>query len=137
MVVIRQPDGGGAMQVTRRRMVTAMTGAAAALAVARLSGGQSRAASPQPMPSPNAPTNQNVPAGLDGANIPVNNGRNVVPPATWLEIRKDARKLLDMAADFNKRVDATNLSSTLPLVLIHEANRIEKLAKKIQNRMKG
>lgn len=124
------------MQVTRRRMMTAMTGAAAALAAERFSMGQSRRASPQPMPSPNAPQDQNVPAGLDGANIPVSNGQTVVPPATWLEIRRNAQKLLEMTTDFKKRVDATNLSSTLPLGLLQEARRIEKLAKKIEKQMK-
>ena len=35
------------------------------------------------------------------------------------------------------RVDQTNLGSTLPLPLIQEAHRIEKMAKNIQRRMKG
>jgi hypothetical protein len=121
-------------------MIATMASAVAALAAQSLSAsaeGQSRSASPQPMASPNAPKDQNVPAGLDGANIPVNNGRNAVPPATWLEIRSNAQKLLDMSTDFKRRLDATNLSSTLPLGLIQEAHRIEKLAKKIGKQMKG
>lgn len=88
------------------------------------------------MASPNAPHDQNVPAGLDGAEIPVNNGQRVVPTATWLDIKSDAQRLLDMAADFNRRVDHTNLGAMLPLALIKEAHNIEKLAKKIQGRMK-
>lgn len=125
------------MQATRRRVMLAMSSALGAAFAARMVDGQTRTANPQPMASPNAPQNQNVPAGLDGAEIPVRNGQRVIPPATWMEIKSDARELLDMATDFKKRVDQTNLGSTLPLPLIQEARRIEKLAKKIQSRMKG
>lgn len=121
------------MQTSRRRMMIAISGAVAAALATRSLSGQI----PQPLPSPNAPLNQNVPAGLDGADIPVRNGRRMIPPATWLEIRSDAQKLLDLATDFKKRVDQTNLGSTLPLPLIQEAHRIEKMAKNIQKRMKG
>jgi hypothetical protein len=96
-----------------------------------------QAPTPQPLSSPNAPMNENVPAGLDGSNIPFRNGDRPVPPATWLEIKSDAQKLLDMATDFKKQVDSTNLSSMLPLALIQAANHIEKLAKQIQTRMKA
>lgn len=129
------------MQPTRRSMIAAMTGAiAAALAARPLSAhsviGQNRPASPQPMPSPNAPRNQNVPVGLDGADIPVRNGEREIPPATWLEIKSDAQKLFEMSAGFKNHVDRTNLASTLPLGLIEEAHQIEKLAKRVQQRMK-
>lgn len=127
------------MQPTRRRMIATMTGAVAAVLVARplpvhcLAGQMT----PQPRPSPNAPANQNVPAGLDGADIPVNNGQRTIPPATWMEIKSDAQKLYDMAADFKSQVDRTNLAATLPLPLLQEAHGIEKLAKHIQSRMKS
>lgn len=122
-------------QSTRRRMMATMAGAVAAAIAARPVFGQ-RTASPQPMPSPNAPAHESVPAGLDGANIPWVNGRQILP-ATWLEIKSDAAKLLEMASDFKARVDRTNLSATLPLPLVKEAHRIEKLAKKIESRLKG
>lgn len=126
------------MRPTRRRLMASMTGAVAAVLVARPlfafpDAGQSK---PQPMPSPNAPANENVPAGLDGANIPVRNGGPGIVPATWMEIKSDAQKLLEMATDFKVQIDHTNLASTLPLPLIQEAHRIEKLAKHIQQRMK-
>lgn len=124
------------MQPTRRRMIAAMTGAVAAALAGRTVVGQSRSASPQPMPSPNAPANENVPAGLDGSEIPVRNGGRPIPPVTWMEIRSDAQKLLAMATDFNSQVDHTNLTATLPLALIQDAHKIEKLAKQIQDRMK-
>lgn len=123
------------MQPSRREMMTAMTSAVAAMA-AGLVWPQTRSASPQPMPSPNAPIDQNVPAGLDGANIPFVNGKPVVLPATWMDIRKETQKLLEMTQDFNKKVDATNLGSTLPLELLKEAHRIEKQIKKIERQMK-
>lgn len=121
-------------QPTRRKLIAMMVGAFAVATAARPGFGQ-RTASPQPMPSPNAPENENVPAGLDGANIPWNSQKTLVP-AEWIEIRSDSAKLLSMATDFKERVDHTNFSSTLSLPLIKEAQEIEKLAKKIRNRMK-
>jgi hypothetical protein len=91
---------------------------------------------PQPLPSPNAPGNQNVPVGLNGGGIPVNNGEKTIPPATWLDIQSDSKKLLEMATDFNTQINKTNLSMTLSLPLLQEAHRIEKLAKQIQDKMK-
>ena len=117
-------------QPTRRGIIVTLAGAIAAELMAR---GQR---TPQPMPSPNAPRNENVPAGLDGADIPVKNGETVIPPATWMEIKSEAQKLLEMTTDFKKRVDRTNLSATLALPLVKEAHEIEKLAKKIQKQMK-
>jgi hypothetical protein len=117
-------------------MLVTMTGAVAAAFAGRTVAGQSRGGGQQPMPSPNAPANQNAPVGLDGADIPVHNGDRPLAPVTWLEIRSDAQKLLEMATDFKAQVDRTNLSATLPLSLIKEAHRIEKLAKQIQQRMK-
>ncbi|HEX5236007.1 MAG TPA: hypothetical protein VFW25_11830 [Silvibacterium sp.] len=93
-------------------------------------------ATPSPMPSPNAPANQNVPAGLDGADIPVRNGGRPLPPVTWMEIKSDAQKMFDLANDFKWQVNRANLANTLPLLLLQEAHRMEKLAKQIQERMK-
>ena len=123
------------MQPTRRRIIVWMTGALAAALSFRNTYGQVRP-SPQPLPSPNAPANQNVPTGIDGSDIPVRSGGRTIPPVTWLEIKSDAQKLLAMATDFKAQVDRTNLSATLSLPLIQEAHRIEKLAKQIQSRMK-
>ena len=124
------------MQATRRRVMATMAGAVAGLASESI-WAQVRTATPQPLPSPNAPQNENVPAGLDGANIPVVNGRNVVPPATWMEIRNQARELLAMTLDFKEKVDSTNLGSKLPLDLLKQARRIEKQIKKIERQMKN
>ena len=98
--------------------MASMTGAVAAVLVARPlfafpDAGQSK---PQPMPSPNAPANENVPAGLDGANIPVRNGGPGFVPATWMEIRSDAQKLLEMATDFKGQIDHTNLLNAVAAI---------------------
>lgn len=95
------------MQTTRRRMMMASSALAAVFATRTLFGQMT----PQPLPSPNAPRNQNVPAGLDGAEIPVRNGQRVIPPASWMEIQSDAQKLLDLATDFKKRVDQSSAPS--------------------------
>ena len=123
------------MQPTRRRVIVSMTSALAAMLNSRNIFGQNRP-SPQPLPSPNAPANENAPTGLNGADIPVRNGGQTIPPATWLEIKSDAQKMLDMATDFKAQIDRTNLTATLSLPLIQEAHKMEKLAKQIQSRMK-
>lgn len=126
------------MKPTRRRMIVTMTGAvAAALAPGRISAqANSQSHAEQPLPSPNAPRNQNAPVGLDGSGIPVRNGERQLAPVTWAEVKSEAQKILDIATDFKWQVDRANLASTLPLMLIQEAHTIEKLAKQIQDRMK-
>lgn len=130
------------MQTTRRRMIVAMTGAAAAALTARpvfahSNGYQAaRPAPPQPLSSANAPLNQNAPVGLDGSGIPVRNGDRQLPPVTWAQIKSEAQKILDIATDFKWQVDRANLTATLPLLLIQEAHSLEKLAKQIQDHMK-
>lgn len=128
------------MQSTRRDMIVTMTGAlAVAFAVKPLiaepAEGQARTPSPQPMPSPNAPTNQNAPVGLDGSEIPVVSGDRVFAPANWDEVKKYAQKILDLATDFKWQVDHTNLKATLPVLLLHEAHDLEKMAKQVQKHM--
>jgi hypothetical protein len=129
-----------AMQPTRRQMIVTVTGAVVATFTARpvlANGlaGQQRP-SPQPLPSPNAPTNTNAPVGLDGSDIPVTSGGRQLPPATWAEVKSDAQKILDLATDFKWQVDRANLNATLPLLLIQEAHSLEKLAKQVGERMK-
>lgn len=128
------------MQPTRRQMIVTVTGAAVATLTARpvlahALAGQQHAGPPQPLPSPNAPQNQNAPLGLD-TDVPVHNGERRVPPATWLDIKSEAQKLLDLATDFKWQVSRANLNATLPLLLIQEARSIEKLAKQVQEKMK-
>ena len=126
------------MKLTRRRMLVVSGAIAAALAESRVNRlrGQVRSPSPQPMPSPNAPRNENAPIGMD-TDIPVRNGDRQLPPATWIDIKSDAQKILDLATDFKWQVERANLNNTLPVLLLHQAHDIEKLAKQVQNRMKS
>lgn len=126
------------MKLTRRQMLAVGGAMAATLAESRVShlSGQVRSPSPQPMPSPNAPHNENAPLGMD-TDIPVRNGDKQLPPATWIDIKSDAQKILDLATDFKWQVDKANLNNTLPMLLLHEAHDLEKLAKQVQNRMKS
>lgn len=122
------------MQSTRRCVMPAIGGAAVAV-LAREPfhpevAGQMRP-SPQPLPSPNAPTNMNAPVQLDQEDIPIRGPGNPIPPATWKEIKADAQRLYLMAARFATQVDNTNTSVTLPVSLVREARAIEKLAKHI------
>jgi hypothetical protein len=122
------------MPETRRRLLAAIAGIAAG-AIARRSAfaGQH----PQPLPSPNAPQNQNAPAGLDRAGVEAGQQKSKITPLGWSQIKADTDKLLQMTSDFKDHVEQTNLASTLPLPLIKEAHQIEKLAKHIQEQMKG
>ncbi|MBB6146172.1 hypothetical protein HNQ77_004144 [Silvibacterium bohemicum] len=99
--------------------------------------GQVMHPSPQPMASPNAPMNQNVPGGLDGAGLAHQSAPGTISPLMWAEIKSDSDKLLQMATDFKAKVDQTNLTATLSLPLIKEAHQIEKMAKEIQQRMRA
>lgn len=126
------------MQPTRRDVIVTMTAALAvtlaAKPLAAHAEGQAQTPSKQPLPSPNAP-NENAPVGLDGSEIPVVSGDRVFAPANWDEVKKYAQKILDIATDFKWQVDHTNLKATLPVLLLHEARDLEKLAKQVQKRM--
>jgi hypothetical protein len=123
---------------TRRHllgMLTAMAGAV--LAPPSLLLAQQAPSPPQPLPSPNAPMNQNVPGGLDGSGLAHQPRPSTISPLMWTAIKSDTDKLLEMVTDFKTKVDQTNLTATLPLPLIKEAHQIEKMAKEIQSRMKS
>jgi len=125
------------MSETRRRLLTAIAGlAAGTIMKPSLFAGQ-MSPHPQPMASPNAPQNQNAPAGLDRAGVDQGEQKSKVTAATWTQVKIDTDKLFQMTSDFKDHIAQTNLSSTLPLPLIKEAHQIEKLAKQIQDRLKG
>jgi hypothetical protein len=123
-------------------MMLTVSGAVAAVLAARPLSADlfaqqgNRGVSPQPLPSHDAPTNPNVPIGLDDSDIPVTSGGRQIPPATWTEVKSDAQKILDLATDFKWQVDRANLNATLPLLLIQEAHSLEKLVKQVEERMK-
>jgi hypothetical protein len=125
-------DGGS----TRRTLLARLAAVSGALLACRLTLPAQRM-SPQPLPSPNAPMNQNVPGGLDGAGLAHQPGQPAISPLAWSAIKSDADKLLQMATDLKARLDQTNISATLALPLIKEAHQIEKMAKQLQNQMRG
>ena len=123
------------MRETRRRLLVAVAGAAAGALVARPT--LTAQMAPAPRPSPNAPANQNAPAGLDNAGVQEGERKPAVSPLVWTQIKSDTQKLFQMTSEFKDHVEQTNLTSTLPLPLIKEAHQIEKLAKQIQEHMKN
>ncbi len=121
------------MRETRRRLLVTLAGFTAGIVAAR----PAFTAQISPMPSPNAPANQNAPAGLDNAGVREGERKANVSPLVWTQIKADSQKLFQMTSEFKEHVDQTNLTSTLPLPLIKEAHQIEKLAKRIQDQMKN
>lgn len=108
-----------------------------ASAPARLSGAQHPTPpAPQPRQSPNAPTNQNVPGGLEG--IPNANDTNKVSPnaVNEQEIRASVQQLYAMVSELKAEIDKTNSNMVLSVSLVKRAQEIEKLAKKIRNQAK-
>lgn len=126
------------MRETRRRLLVTLAGVTAGIVAARPNL-TAQVTSPRPVPlaSPNAPSNQNVPAGLDNTGVQEGNRKTAVNPLVWTQIKSDSQKLFQMTSEFKEHVDQTNLTSTLPLPLIKEAHQIEKLAKRIQDQMKN
>jgi len=125
------------MRETRRQLLLTMAGIAAGTIAVPAASAAQMAPHPQPMPSPNAPQNQNAPAGLERAGVNDNPQKAGPNPLAWSQIKTDTDKLYQMTSEFRDHIAQTNLSSTLPLPLIKEAKQIEKLAKHIQEQLKG
>lgn len=91
---------------------------------------------PQPMQSPNAPKNQNAPAGLD---LPESAKQSKAQPNTMnsQQIAAWVQQLYKLASDLKDEVERTNLQTTLPLDFVKKAQQIEKLAKQIKEHAKG
>ena len=119
----------------RRDLLRAMAGTAGMFAVEAWSK-RSSAQAPQPMASPNAPLNQNVPGGLE--RTPVNNApANPLNKPNFEQIAGSVRILYTLALDLKNEVERINLNTTLPLDFVKKAGDIEKLAKQIKQRAKG
>jgi hypothetical protein len=91
---------------------------------------------PQPRESPNAPTSQNVPQGLDGPQLTPNSNRPSVDPENQQEIRAGVERLYALVVDLKNEVDRTNSGMVLNTTLVKRAQDIEKLAKQIKERAK-
>jgi hypothetical protein len=91
---------------------------------------------PSPMPSPNAPSNQNVPAGMDGPDI-MRPNKPPINPLNQEQIAASVEQLYRLAGELKDEVEHTDLRSTFPLTFVKKAQQIEKLAKQIKDRAKG
>jgi len=93
-------------------------------------------ATPQPRPSPNAPSDLNALDRLNGPPATVDNGKQSVDQQNQLEIRLQVQRLYAMAAELKDEVDTTNSNTVLNLAVLKRAQEIEKLAKQIRDRAK-
>ena len=93
---------------------------------------------PAPKPSPNAPTNQNAPMGLDGTQMP----QNQTTPGQanrqlQASLRVEVDKLWQMTNELREDMMRANPSETLSVAFLKKAQAIEKLAKQIREHAKG
>ncbi|HEY6129348.1 MAG TPA: hypothetical protein VIW23_14325 [Candidatus Acidoferrum sp.] len=91
--------------------------------------------SPQPKPSPNAPSNENTLKGLDGRSAD-DNAKQPVDAQNQLEMRMDVQRLYAMATELKEEVDNTDGNAVLNTTVLKRAQQIEKLAKQIRDRAK-
>ena len=91
---------------------------------------------PQPRQSPNAPTNQNVPQGLEGRPNSVEPKTASLDPQADQELRASVQRLYTMVSELKDEVDRTNSNLVLNVSLVKRAHEIEKLAKQIKDRAK-
>jgi hypothetical protein len=93
-------------------------------------------ATPQPRPSPNAPSELNALDRLNGRPATVDDGKQSVDQQNQLEIRLQVQRLYAMATELKDEVDNTNSNTVLNLAVLKRAQEIEKLAKQIRDRAK-
>ena len=121
---------------TRRGFLTVATRLTAATCVAWCGPAMALQRTPQPIPSPNAPKNQNVPGGLDT----IQTDTPVKTPASTVnatQINAMVQQLYQEAMELKQETDRTNLKDTLPVDFMKRAQQIEKLAKSIREKARG
>jgi len=94
------------------------------------------AQTPQPMASPNAPRNQNAPAGMDGPDI-IHPDKAPNNPLLQQQIAANVQQLYKLATELKEEVERTNLNATFSITFVKKAQQIEKLAKQIKEKSKG
>jgi hypothetical protein len=92
--------------------------------------------SPQYQPSPNAPRNQNAPAGMDGPEI-IHPDKDAPNSINQMQIVGLVHQLHKLSGELQDEVDHTDIKATFPLSVVKKAQQIEKLAKQIKDRAKG
>ena len=93
-------------------------------------------ASGQVPPRPTPPTPPPWPSDTEREAAPTAPAMKAILKSQHEQMKKDVERLLQLATELKDEVDKTN-SEILSLKVIKKAGDIEKLAKKIQNRMKG
>jgi hypothetical protein len=91
---------------------------------------------PQPMPSPNAPNNQNFPGGLNGPQVTGSN-KSAPIPLNREQIAAMVQQLYKLASELKEEIEHTNLAAVFPVTFVKKAQEAEKLAKQIKDRAKG
>lgn len=91
---------------------------------------------PQPRASPNAPTNPNVPGGLDihPTDTPARDPAYAINAA---KVSSMVQELYALALNLKQETDRINLKTTMPVDFIPRARQIEKLAKSIRSQVGG
>ena len=79
-----------------------------------------------------SPMNMDAPVTTDPSSV----SRRMIK-ASYEEMTKDAEQLSNLASDLEEEVRTSASEDTLSLATIKKAQEIEKLAKKIQSRMKN
>jgi hypothetical protein len=119
---------------SRRNLLKTVIGTAGTLATAPWMIGALQ--HPQPMPSPNAPTNQNIPGGMNGPQVS-NSDKSAPNPLNREQIAAMVQQLYKLASELKNEVETTNLAAVFPVTFVKKAQEIEKLAKQIKDKTKG
>jgi hypothetical protein len=122
------------MLESRRLLVKTVVGTAGTLATAQWM--YAAFQHPQPMPSPNAPNNQNFPGGLNGPQ-PAKGDKAAPNPMNQEQIAAMVQQLYKLASELKEEVEHTNLAAVFPVTFVKKAQEAEKLAKQIKDRAKG
>ena len=126
------------MKRSRRTFLVNFGGSAAVLATNVMwgAGAPMQRGTPQPLPSPNAP-NPQFPPGLNGPDIKPHDKTKTVNPQNQKDLRTDVEQLYQLATQLKSEFDRTDSSAMLSVTVIKQAQKIEKLAKRIRELSKG
>jgi hypothetical protein len=122
------------MLESRRSLLKTVVGTAGTLATAPWM--YAALQHPDPMPSPNAPNNQNFPGGLNGPQV-TGPDKPMPNPLNQEQIANLVEQVYKLAAELKDEVEHTNLTTVFPVTFVKKAEQIEKLAKQIKARTKG
>jgi hypothetical protein len=124
------------MPESRRRMLTALFGAAGVLAVEPLLAGL-QAPSSGGSPKAKVYPNGRDPNAITGIEDPSRLDPKAIARANQITIRTDIAKLYEMASDLKEEIEKMDATATLSVSVVKKAQQIEKLAKQIKELAKG